>query len=97
MTIEELILALQGSKGPTPKAYHSAAEHLLRIAGEAVLPGIFTAVMQSNALYMHPQDRVASRVGFSTLGAMWPLNGRKMQSKACLKTFAFSDSTAMRA
>ena len=33
MTIEELILALQGSKGPTPEAYHSAAQHLLRIAG----------------------------------------------------------------
>ena len=33
MTIEELILALQGSKGTTPEAYHNAAQHLLRIAG----------------------------------------------------------------
>ncbi len=34
MTIEELILALQGSKGSTPEAYHNAAQHLLRIAGD---------------------------------------------------------------
>ena len=34
VTIEELILALQGSMGGTPEAYHSAAQHLLRIAGQ---------------------------------------------------------------
>ena len=32
-TIEQLIWALQGSHGRSHEAWHSAADHLLRIAG----------------------------------------------------------------
>ena len=38
VTIEELILGLQGSLGSTPEAFHRAAEHLLRIAGRLLPP-----------------------------------------------------------
>ena len=79
MTIEELILALQGSKGPTPKAYHSAAEHLLRIAGEAVLPGTFTAGVPMPCICT-PRTGWQLGLDFEILGAMWPQNGRKLQS-----------------
>ena len=38
VTIEELILGLQGKLGSTPEAFHRAAEHLLRIAGALLSP-----------------------------------------------------------
>jgi hypothetical protein len=38
VTIEQLILALQGSHGDTHAAWQAAAEHLLRIAGGAQNP-----------------------------------------------------------
>lgn len=37
VTIEELIWALQGTKGSTPQACRSAADHLVRIGGECKL------------------------------------------------------------
>ena len=38
VTIEELILGLQGSLGSTPEAFRTAAEHLVRIGGALLSP-----------------------------------------------------------
>ena len=53
VTIEELILGLQGSLGSTPEAFCSAAEHLLRIGGWPISPLLAFGKPLRAPLYTH--------------------------------------------